>query len=88
MLGVTVSMDVMIVILFAVAVAVASALLTGVGFNATFALLLLADLGLAIVAGILAGLLLKGILATPFTRRSRWVLFWHWAMLSLPDHIC
>lgn len=66
MLGVTVSMDVMIVILFAVAVAVASALLTGVGFNATFALLLLADLGLAIVAGILAGLLLKGILATPF----------------------
>jgi Trk K+ transport system NAD-binding subunit/Kef-type K+ transport system membrane component KefB len=66
LLGVTVSMDVVIVILFAVAVAIASALLTGIGFNITFVFLLVADLGLAIIAGIVAGYILQGLLASPF----------------------
>lgn len=66
LLGVTVSMDVIIIVLFAVAVAIASALITGVGFNATFLLLLLVDLGLAILVGIASGYLLQGILAAPF----------------------
>ncbi len=66
LLGVTVSMDVLIVILFAVAVAIASALLTGIGFNITFAFVLIADLGLAIIAGAAAGYILHALLAAPF----------------------
>ena len=62
-LGVTVTMDVVIIVLFAISVAVASALLTGVGFTPTFALLLVVDLGAAIVAGLLAGYLLRWILS-------------------------
>ncbi|MGB1249981.1 MAG: monovalent cation:proton antiporter family protein [Candidatus Promineifilaceae bacterium] len=68
LLGVTVSMDVMIIVLFAVAVAIASAMLTGVGFSPLFALLLIVDLGLAIVAGVLSGYLLQGVLAAPFRK--------------------
>lgn len=68
LLGVTVSMDVIIVVLFAVAVAIASALLTGVGFSATFGLLLILDLGLAIVAGIASGYILQAVLAAPFRK--------------------
>ena len=68
LLGVTVSMDVMIIVLFAVAVAVASAMLTGIGFSPTFALLLVADLGLAIVAGIISGYILQAVLAAPFRK--------------------
>ncbi len=68
LLGVTVSMDVLIVILFAVAVAIASALLTGIGFNLTFAFLLIADLGLAVAAGIASGYILHALLAAPYHR--------------------
>lgn len=63
-LGVTVSMDVVIIVLFAVSVAVASALLTGMGFNGLFILLLLIDLGVAIIVGYAIGKLLQWILAT------------------------
>jgi len=63
-LGVTVTMDVVIILLFAVSVAVASALLTGVGLTSTFLLLLAVDLGAAVGAGLLAGLLLRGTLST------------------------
>ena len=68
LLGVTVSMDVMIIVLFAVAVAIASAILTGVGFSATFVLLIVIDLGLAIITGALAGYILQGVLAAPFRK--------------------
>lgn len=63
LLGVTVSMDVVIIVLFAVAVAVVSAILTGVGFSPVFLLLLVIDLGLAIVAGAVAGFILKMVLS-------------------------
>ncbi len=66
LLGVTVSMDVVIIVLFAVAVAVSSAIMTGVGFSPTFLLLLVVDLGLAIVAGALTGLILHAVLSAPF----------------------
>jgi Trk K+ transport system NAD-binding subunit/Kef-type K+ transport system membrane component KefB len=62
-LGVTVTMDVVIILLFAVSVAVASALLTGIGFTPTFLLLLVIDLGAAILAGLLTGYLLRLILS-------------------------
>jgi Trk K+ transport system NAD-binding subunit/Kef-type K+ transport system membrane component KefB len=63
-LGVTVTMDVVIILLFAVSVAVASALLTGLGFNISFVLLLLIDLVAAIAAGWLVGRLLQATLST------------------------
>lgn len=67
-LGVTVTMDVVIILLFAVSVAVASALLTGVGLTPTFLLLLVVDLGAAVVAGLLSGLLLRAMLSTTAPR--------------------
>ena len=66
LLGVTVTMDVIIVVLFAVAVAIASALINNVGFNATFLGLLVLDLGAAVVTGYLIGKILQGVLSTPF----------------------
>lgn len=65
-LGVTVTMDVVIILLFAVSVAVASALLTGLGFNASFVLLLFIDLAAAIGAGWLVGKMLQAVLASPW----------------------
>ncbi len=63
-LGVTVTMDVVIILLFAVSVAIASALLTGLGFNASFALVLFIDLAAAILAGWLVGKMLRAVLGT------------------------
>lgn len=63
-LGITVTMDVVIILLFAVSVAIASALLTGLGFNASFALLLFIDLAAAILAGWLVGKMLQAVLGT------------------------
>ena len=68
LLGITVTMDVAIILLFSVAVAVASALLTGIGFDASFAVLLLVDLGTALIAGFLIGKLLQRVLATTWRR--------------------
>lgn len=67
-LGVTVTMDVVIIVVFAVVVAVASALLTGVGFDGTFALLLVVDLATAVAVGYGVGKLLGFILGTPIRR--------------------
>lgn len=63
LLGVTVSMDVVIIVFFAVSAAIASALLDSVGFNLQFVLLLLIDLGAALLAGYGVGKLLMLILA-------------------------
>ena len=73
-LGITVTMDVVIVVVFAIAVAIASGLLTGVGFSPQFALLLLIDLGLAVVVGLGAGWLLKQLFATTLNRFVQMVL--------------
>lgn len=63
LLGVTISMDVLIIVLFAVAVAVASGILTGLGFNLMFAALLIIDLGSAVIAGLIVGKLLEAIMS-------------------------
>lgn len=67
-LGVTVTMDVVIIVLFAISVAIASSLLTSDGFQATFALLLLIDLGAALVVGYITGRVLD--IALNFNVRS------------------
>lgn len=62
LLGVTISMDVVIIVLFAVAVAIASAMLTGLPFNLLFAAVLVIDLVLAVVAGLIVGKILEAIM--------------------------
>lgn len=66
-LGITVSMDVVIIVLFAVAVAVASALLQGLGFNITFAGLLVIDLIAAVAAGYIVGRWIEMLLGSNMT---------------------
>ncbi len=70
-LGVTVTMDVVIIVTFAVGVAIASALLEGLGFNLTFIGLLLVDLGAAIGLGYLTGRALDVILGSRLRRRVK-----------------
>ena len=61
-LGVTVLMDVVIIVLFAVATSLAGALLTGEPLSPGFAAVLLLDLGLAVGLGWVVGQLLKAML--------------------------
>lgn len=68
-MGVTVAMDVVIIVIFAVTVA--SALLAGVSFSSSFLLLLLVDLGSAAGAGALVGLLLAGLLGLTVDKRIK-----------------
>ncbi len=63
-LGVTVTMDVIIIIIFAIGVAVVSAILDGIGFNLTAIGLLFLDLAAAIGIGYLVGKVLNIILST------------------------
>jgi Trk K+ transport system NAD-binding subunit/Kef-type K+ transport system membrane component KefB len=58
-LGVTVTMDVVIIVFFAINSSLAEALLTGVGLQLSFVPVLLLDLALAISLGYLAGRLLQ-----------------------------
>jgi len=67
-LGVTVSMDVVIIIIFAIGVAIASALLEGIGFDPLLIGLLVVDLGAAIGLGYLVGKILDLILGTNLRR--------------------
>ncbi|MEM7800443.1 MAG: cation:proton antiporter, partial [Chloroflexota bacterium] len=64
-LGVTVTMDVLIVVLFAVAVAIVGALLHSTGFSLLFIGILIIDLVAAIVIGGLIGYLLSAEMMTP-----------------------
>ena len=66
-LGVTMITDVVVIALFAVSVAVAGGLLTGMGVNFAFSLMLLVALSLSVVSGYLMGMLFIGILALPAT---------------------
>ena len=67
-LGVTVLMDVVIIVLFAVATSFASALLTGERLTAGFAGLLAVDLALAVGVGLATGQALKAVLARRWPR--------------------
>lgn len=64
-LSVTVLMDVVIIILFAVSASLASALLLGETFSIGFAGVLALDLALALMIGYAAGQLLNGLLGLP-----------------------
>ncbi|NJN17583.1 MAG: potassium transporter TrkA [Oscillochloris sp.] len=70
-LGVTVIMDVAIIVLFAINASLSEALLTGVGLNIGFVALLLLDLGLAIGLGLLVGWILGFVLGRRMNRLSK-----------------
>lgn len=64
-LGVTITMDVAIIVLFATMTSVVSPLLVNSSLDAGFVLLLLLDLGLAAIIGLISGQVLRLILALP-----------------------
>ncbi len=68
LLGVTVTMDVVIIVLFAVAAALAGALLNGNAIPANFTPILIVDLALAVAAGYLTGRATEAVLLTGWPR--------------------
>lgn len=62
-MGVTVVMDLVVIVLFAINTEIADALLTDVGFSFSFVALLLIELALSLVAGMLVALLLTAVLS-------------------------
>lgn len=73
-LGVTVTMDVVVIVLFAIAMAVAGVLMTGASFSIGFVGLLVLDLALAVGLGVLGGLLLRVGLSRPWPYLAKIVL--------------
>jgi Trk K+ transport system NAD-binding subunit/Kef-type K+ transport system membrane component KefB len=63
-LSVTVVMDVIIIVLFAISVAIASTLVDGDDFNVGFIGILMIDIAIALVAGYIVSLILRGLLST------------------------
>lgn len=63
-MGVTVVTDVLVIVLFAVNASTADALLTGLQFNLTFIVLLLAELTAAVAGGYIVGRILQRILSS------------------------
>ena len=70
-LGVTITMDVAIIVLFATMTSVASPLLTDTALNPSFLLLLLLDLAVAVVLGVAGGVLLRTIMRAPVHRLAQ-----------------
>ena len=73
-LGVTVLMDVAIIVLFAVSASIASALLLDVSFSVGFVGVLVLDLSLAVGIGLGVGKLLEAVLTAHMHRRLKEVL--------------
>ena len=73
-LGVTVIMDVVVIVVFAMSSSVADALLTNVGINLNFLFLLIIELLLAMGLGYLLYRVLKALLAVRLTARIKTIL--------------
>jgi len=69
-LGVTVIMDVVVIIIYSISESVSETILADVGFKFTFILILFAELSLTIFAGLILSYILKFILSL------RWVRIW------------
>lgn len=67
-LGVTVTMDVIIIVMFAIAVALGGPLVMGETINALFVVALILDLGVAVGGGYVVSKLLQMILGAPWQR--------------------
>ncbi len=73
-LGVTIIMDVAVIILFAANSSVADALLTGLNFNIGFLIFLLAEISAAVLLGFLLSKLLLGILILKIQKALKTIL--------------
>jgi Trk K+ transport system NAD-binding subunit/Kef-type K+ transport system membrane component KefB len=73
-LGVTIVLDVLVILLFAVNSEIVDALLTSPGFNLGFVFLILIELVLALVLGLIIGRLLQLILSLGMDRRIKAIL--------------
>lgn len=60
-LGVTVAMDIVIIVLFAVAIRIAAAILTGAEISIVFAVVLLINLILTLVVGVMVGMVIREV---------------------------
>lgn len=70
-LGVTVIMDAVVIVLFSINSSIADSLLTGLRFNASFIILLLAELLLSVLAGYAVGKGLQLILSAGYNRTAK-----------------
>ncbi len=70
-LGVTVIMDVVVIVVFAVNSSIADELLTGLGFHLGFILLLVSELAVSLFGGIMLGRLIQRILAMTIHRFAK-----------------
>ncbi|MFP4323923.1 MAG: cation:proton antiporter, partial [Anaerolineales bacterium] len=70
-LGVTISMDVVIIVTFAMMVAVADVLLRGAGFDVFFVIILAIDLILSVVLGLVSGKILEFLLSRHLSRQVK-----------------
>jgi len=88
-LGVTVLMDVAIIVLFAVMTSIAAALLTDASLNVGFLGLLLLDLGAAVTFGIATGMLLRWLLTQRIPRLAKiaGILFLGFGIYELAEFI-
>jgi Trk K+ transport system NAD-binding subunit/mannitol/fructose-specific phosphotransferase system IIA component (Ntr-type)/Kef-type K+ transport system membrane component KefB len=84
-LGVTVIMDVVVIALFGMNSSIADTLLTGLRFNVSFIVLLLAELVLSVLAGYAVGKGLQIILSTRFNRivKTSMILLLGYAVFAL-----
>ncbi len=64
-LGVTVLMDVVVIVLFTIAVTLADVLITGVAFQLSHLLLLMGEIGLDLVFGLIVWQILRAVFALP-----------------------
>ncbi|GAB4520295.1 MAG: cation:proton antiporter [Anaerolineae bacterium] len=89
LLGVTVSMDVAIVIFFAISSTMAGALIESTGLDVGFVLLLVFDLVLAVALGLLSGKLLEVILGARLSHdlKTALVLVLGYAIFSLTSEL-
>lgn len=73
-LGVTVIMDVVVIALFGINSSIADTLLTGLGFNLSLVIVLVAELVLAVAAGYAVGKGLQLVLSSGFNRIAKTVI--------------
>lgn len=73
-LGVTVAMDMVVIIVFALSASVADALLTGIGFDLTFLGVILIELVLSLTLGFIVSRFLRAILGTTLSHNLKIVL--------------
>ncbi len=93
-LGVTVLMDVIDIVIFAIMIAIATTLLTGQPFSVLFIAALVLDLVFAVILGLLIGWIMQGLLMTSFNKIFKallviglgYLIFWLAGQVDVLSH--